>query len=55
MEFEILKITDNDDGSCDLDVKMSRETMLFLVNYAVVDILRRSLNELEKEIHATGT
>lgn len=54
MEFQILKVTDNEDGSFNVDINMDDETRLFLLNYAVVDILRRSLKELEEEIHGSS-
>lgn len=38
--MEVLKVTDNDDGSATLEIEMTEEERRMLINYAVNKILR---------------
>ena len=51
MQIQIEKITENEDGTCDVQVNMDDETKVFLINYAILDILKKEVERLDKEIH----
>jgi len=49
LKMEVIKITENEDGSATLDVNFTEEEINILVEYAVVDILKKHINKLEED------
>ena len=49
MKFEIIEIKELADGA-ELIVEMDNKTKQYLLNYAILDILEKQLNEVE-ELH----
>jgi len=47
--MEVTKIIENKDGSATLDVNFTEEEINILVEYAVVDILKKYIKRLEKD------
>ena len=47
--MEILKITDQDDGSCVMDCEFTEKEVEFFLNHAVNDILRKQIERMENE------
>ena len=45
MELSIKDILDNGDGTCSLTLDMDDESMAFLIQYALTDILKKRLDE----------
>lgn len=45
--MEVVKITENEDGSATLDVNFTEKEINILIEYAVVDILKKHINKLE--------
>ena len=43
--MEVLKVTDNEDGSATLEVELTEEEQHVLIEYAVNDILRRHVEK----------
>lgn len=48
--MEILEIKENEDGSCDMECKFTEEEVNLLLNYAVVNILREKIKDIQEEI-----
>ena len=48
MELTVVKITELEDGSAEVELKMDEETKNYLINYAVIDILSTRLNDIDK-------
>jgi len=46
--MKILKITDQDDGSCILDCEFLEEEVNFLIEYAVIDILKKQIERMSR-------
>lgn len=46
--MEVLKVTDQEDGSAIIELEMSDEENNILVEYAVVDILKKQIKREEK-------
>jgi hypothetical protein len=53
MEISIIKFTERDDGSADVEIRMDDRTKLFLLNYAFNEILMKNLDEVE-QLHSEG-
>jgi hypothetical protein len=53
MELTVVKITELEDGSAEVELKMDEETKNYLINYAVIDILSTRLNDIDK-LHEKG-
>jgi hypothetical protein len=53
MEISIIKFTERDDGSADVEIRMDDRTKLFLFNYAFNEILRKNLDKVE-QLHSEG-
>jgi len=47
--MKVLKITDQEDGSAIVDLEMTEEENNILVEYAVVDILKKQLESFKVE------
>lgn len=46
--MEILKITENPDGSAILDLEISKEENNMLIQYAVINILKKQIDKLKE-------
>jgi hypothetical protein len=53
MEFSVTKYTELEDGGAEVELKMDKETQLYLINYAFTEILSLALNDVEK-LHEKG-
>jgi len=53
MELTVVKITELEDGSAEVELKMDEETKRYLINYAFNDILNAALSDVEK-LHEKG-
>jgi hypothetical protein len=53
MELTVTSITEHEDGTADVELKMDEETKNYLINYAVIDILSTRLNDIDK-LHEKG-
>jgi hypothetical protein len=53
MELTVVKITELEDGSAEVELKMDEETKRYLINYAFNDILSAALSDVEK-LHEKG-
>jgi hypothetical protein len=53
MEFSVVKYTELEDGGAEVELKMDKETQLYLINYAFTEILSLALNDVEK-LHGKG-
>jgi hypothetical protein len=53
MELTVVKITELEDGSAEVELKMDEETKCYLINYAFNDILSAALSDVEK-LHEKG-
>ena len=49
MKFVVNSIEEHEDGSATLNIDMDEETKIFLINHAVVDILKKAINMFESE------
>ena len=47
MDMEIIKITEKEDGSAEIEANFTEDEINFLVEYAVKDILGKYLEELD--------
>ena len=47
--MKILKIRDQDDGSCIMDCEFTEAEVDFFLNYAVNDILRKQIERMTNE------
>lgn len=48
MELIVTSITEHDDGTADVELKMDEQTKLWLINYAFIDILSIALDDVEQ-------
>lgn len=48
MELTVVKITELEDGSAEVELKMDEQTKLWLINYAFIDILSIALDDVEQ-------
>ena len=53
MQFSVVKYTELEDGGAEVELKMDKETQLYLINYAFTEILSLALNDIEK-LHGKG-
>ena len=53
MQFSVTKYTELEDGGAEVELKMDKETQLYLINYAFTEILSLALNDIEK-LHGKG-
>jgi hypothetical protein len=53
MELTVTSITEHEDETADVELKMDEETKNYLINYAVIDILSTRLNDIDK-LHEKG-
>ena len=53
MKFEIREIKELSAGGAELIVEMDNKTKQYLLNYAILDILKKQLNEVE-QLHKKG-
>lgn len=53
MELTVVKITELEDGSAEVELKMDEETKRYLINYAFNNILSAALSDVEK-LHEKG-
>jgi hypothetical protein len=53
MELTVVKITELEDGSAEVELNMDEETKRYLINYAFNDILSAALSDVEK-LHEKG-
>ena len=47
MEIKVQQVVEHEDGSATLMVDMDAETRDYMVNYALIDIIRKGLVEVE--------
>jgi len=47
--MEVLKITENEDGSATVDISLTEEENNLLLNYAINNILRDQIERMKKE------
>jgi len=52
--MDILKVTDQPDGSCIMECSFSEKEVDFFLNYAVNDILRKQIERMENEHRSDG-
>ena len=48
MKFDIIEIKELSSGGAELIVEMDEKTKQYLLNYAILDILKKQLNEVEQ-------
>lgn len=48
MEIKVQQVVEHEDGSATLMVDMDAEARDFMVNYAIIDIIRKGLAEVEQ-------
>jgi len=48
MDIKVEMVTEHEDGSATLVINMDKETNDWLINYAVIDIIRNGLAEINK-------
>ena len=48
MELEIKETIEHEDGSATLIMDMDEQTKAYLINYAVIDCIKKGLIEVEK-------
>jgi hypothetical protein len=48
MELTVTSITEHEDGTADVELKMDEQTKLWLINYAFIDILSIALDDVEQ-------
>jgi hypothetical protein len=53
MQFSVTKYTELEDGGAEVELKMDKETQLYLINYAFTEILSLALNDIDK-LHGKG-
>jgi len=53
--MEVLKIEDQEDGSAIIHLEMTKEENDMLVEYAVVDLLRKEIERVENEHRSNGS
>jgi hypothetical protein len=53
MQFSVVKYTELEDGGAEVELKMDKETQLYLINYAFTEILSLALNDIDK-LHGKG-
>jgi hypothetical protein len=53
MELTVVKITELEDGSAEVELNIDEETKRYLINYAFNDILSAALSDVEK-LHEKG-
>ena len=53
MELTVVKITELEDGSAEVELNMDEKTKRYLINYAFNDILSAALSDVEK-LHEKG-
>lgn len=46
MEFDILEIKELKNGGAEIIANMDHDTMRYLVNYAIIDILKKQLDDV---------
>jgi hypothetical protein len=47
--MQVLNVKENDDGTATLELQMSQEELWYLVEYAVVDLLRKEIERRESK------
>jgi len=47
--MEILKVTENENGSATLDISLTEEENNMLLEYAITNILKEQIERMEKE------
>jgi len=50
MQFEITEMKELENGGAELIINMDDKTKTFLINYAILEILKKQLGEV-KELH----
>jgi hypothetical protein len=45
--MELLRLEEKDDGSATMELEISNEELEFLVSYAIRDLLKKKLEEME--------
>ena len=50
MEIKVESIEEHEDGTATLHIDMDEETKVFLINHAVVDILRKACKLFKEEL-----
>ena len=53
MEFSVVKYAELEDGGAEVELRMDKETQLYLINYAFTEILSLALNDIDK-LHGKG-
>jgi hypothetical protein len=47
LKMEVVKVTENEDGSATLDLNLEEEEVNIFVGYAINDILKKQIKKLE--------
>ena len=47
MKLEVIDINENNNGTATLILDLDEETKLYLLNYAILDIVKKGLEEVE--------
>jgi hypothetical protein len=50
MEIKVLSVTEHEDGSATVMMEMDEQCKSYLINHAIIDLLRKGLKEVE-ELH----
>lgn len=53
MEFKIVEMKELENGGAEFIVEMDTETKEYLINYAILDILQKKLDNVDK-LHKEG-
>ena len=48
MEFNIVEMKELENGGAECIVEMNEETKTYLINYAILDILQKQLDNIDK-------
>lgn len=48
MEFKIVEMKELENGGAECIVEMNEETKTYLINYAILDILQKQLDNIDK-------
>ena len=48
MEFKIIEMKELENGGAEIIVEMDDETKTYLINYAILDILQKQLDNIDK-------
>ena len=47
--MKVIDVIENEDGSCTLELDLTKEEVKLLINYAIVDILKEQIKNYQEE------